>query len=350
MKPGQIPENGSLRDPGTHAYSAAFMADCFDRESCKAGRYRRPFSLIFLAIENRASLVEQTRENIVDTALSEMIGAIMKKVRGSDIVGRVSSDRFCILLAETDGFGSTNTLRRLRRSAHETGKFLYLGKEFALAPCLVSVTYPRDGEDFGELSRVGEEKCLRQRNGPLHRLRLMDKPLWEAFDILVDRNAHENIRNRRDDILHAGHAGKDLGRNGCFSLDRAIYSRLVEAVAQDASSLGDSRGIVIAAGPRPEIFRRIFLSFGSEASARCRICIIGKAGGARFNAKNLAFVDADDEYLKEREVLLYLKENGAYGVFAAGRDDEMCGFNTADEWLVDSMMDKLQGAYFPRGY
>lgn len=349
MKPGQITEKVSLRDPLTRAYSADFMADCFERERSKASRYRRPFSLVFLSVENRASLMVQTRENVVAAALSEMIGAVMKAVRGSDIVGRVSSDRFCVLLAETDGFGSMITLRRLRKRAHETGIFRYLGKEFALAPCLVSVTYPREGKDFGELSRVAEEKCLRQRNGPLHRLRLMDKPVWEAFDILVDKDADGNVQTRRDDGNPAGRDGKDLGRNGYFSLDRAIYLRLVEAIAQDAASLGNSRGIVVAAGPRPEIFRRIFLSFGSEASARCRISIVGKAGSARFDAKNLAFVAADDEYLKDREVLLYLKESGAYGIFATGRDDEMCGFNSSDEWLVDTMMDKLQEEYFPSG-
>lgn len=349
MKPGHMPENRSLRDPLTHAYSAALLANCFERERSKASRYRRSFSLVFLSIENRASLVEQTRENVVSAALSEMIGAVMKAVRGSDIVGRLSSDRFCVLLAETDGFGSMITMRRLRKRAHETGKFRYLGKDFALAPCLASVTYPRDGEDFAELSRLGEKKRLRQKIGPLHRLRLMDKPIWDAFDIIVDKDADENTQTRKDDGVPAERVGKDLGRNGYFSLDRAIYLKLVEAVAQDVASLGNSRAIIVAAGPRPEIFRRIFLSFGAEESARCRISIVGKAGSARFDAKNLAFVAADDEYLKDREVLLYLKESGAYGIFATGRDDEMCGFNSADEWLVDTMMDKMQEEYFPSG-
>jgi hypothetical protein len=76
---------------------------------------------------------------------------------------------------------------------------------------------------------------------------------------------------------------------------------------------------------------------------------VGKAGSRNFDAENLRYTSADDEFLREREVLLYLKENGAYGIFATVRNDEMRGFNTADEWLVDTMIEKMQGVYIQQG-
>lgn len=190
---------------------------------------------------------------------------------------------------------------------------------------------------------------MRQRSGPLHRLRLMDKPFREAFDILLGNQDQQDPPLKEENVERIAENRKDLGRNRRFSMKRETYLRLVEAVAQDVSSLGNSRGLVIAAGPRPEIFRQIFLSFGSSISARRKIYVVGRPGRARFEGINLLHVPSDDEFLKEREVLLYLKENGAYGVFAAGRDDEMSGFSTADEWLVEAMMGKMKEVYSIQG-
>jgi hypothetical protein len=53
--------------------------------------------------------------------------------------------------------------------------------------------------------------------------------------------------------------------------------------------------------------------------------------------------------LRDREVLLYLKENGAFALFGADRGGEIEGFNTADEWLVEAMMEKFQNMYLLQG-
>jgi hypothetical protein len=58
---------------------------------------------------------------------------------------------------------------------------------------------------------------------------------------------------------------------------------------------------------------------------------------------------ADDDRLKEKEILLYLKENGAYGLFATAWQEEVCGFNSADEWLVEAMVEKIQDLYLLQG-
>jgi hypothetical protein len=97
------------------------------------------------------------------------------------------------------------------------------------------------------------------------------------------------------------------------------------------------------------MFKQIFLSLGSESGNGGNIYIIGRAGNTRFDSKNLLYVNAEDDHLSDREFVLCLKENGAYGLFATHRQDEMCGFNTSDEWLVDSMLEKVQEKYHLQG-
>jgi GGDEF domain-containing protein len=342
-------EKVTLRDPETGAYSAAFLADYFEKERYKANRFRRPLSLIFLAIDNFSFLMEQTRESLVAGAIARTVDAIRKALRDSDLIARLDSSRFCIVLPETDHFGSMLALRRLRKAARGVGGIQFLGGEFALQPYFMSATYPRDGKDFRELSGLSEEKYLRQQRSPLHRMNLMEKSFWDAVDVLVGKPEYYDLLRKGEDVPYFTRIRRDLGRNGHFSLPRELFLRIVESVAQDMASDGEARGVVIAAGPRPEIFKQIFLSFGSEPSPGRNIYILGQAGSTRFDAKNLMYMSADDERLKEREIVLYLKENGAYGIFAMGGQDDVCGFNTSDEWLVEAMIEKVQDMYLLQG-
>jgi diguanylate cyclase (GGDEF)-like protein len=342
-------EKISLRDPETGAYSAAFHEDYFEKERFKAGRFRRPLSVIFLVVENFSFLMEQTRESIVVGALSGMVEAVRKALRDSDLVSRQEASRFCIVLPETDAFGAMLTVRRLRKAVRETNRIQFLGAEFSLQVFFMSATCPRDGRDFPELLRVAEEKYARQQKSPLHRHRLADRTFWEAFEILVGKAEYYELLRRGEDVPYFLRFRRDLGRNGHFSVPRETYLRILESVAQDVVTTPEDRGIVIVAGPTPEIYKQIFLSFDPARSPRRNIYIVGQSGSTRFDARNLLYVSTEDEMLRDREVLLYLKENGAYAVFGADRGGDIEGFNTADEWLVEAMMEKIQEMYHLQG-
>ena len=342
-------EKISLRDPETGAYSAAFHEDYFEKERFKAGRFRRPLSVIFLMVENLSFLMEQTRETVVVGALSAMVDALRKALRDSDLLSRQEANRFCIVLPETDAFGAMLAVRRLRKAARERSRIQYLGAEYSLQILFMSATYPRDGRDFPELLRVAEEKYARQQKSPLHRQRLAARSFWDAFEILVGKAEYYETLRRGEDVPYFLRFRRDLGRNGHFSLPRETYLRIVESVAQDMAATPGDRGMVIVGGPTPEIYKQIFLSFEPSRSPRRNIYIVGQSGATRFDAKNLLYVSSEDEMLRDREVLLYLKENGAYALFGADRGGEIEGFNTADEWLVEAMMEKIQEMYHLQG-
>jgi len=342
-------EKVSLRDPETGAYSAAFLADYFEKERYKAGRFRRPLSVVFLVIENFSFLMEQTRESIVVGALTAMVEAVRKAVRDSDLVAREEANRFCIVLPETDAFGALLAVRRLRKAVKEKCRIQFLGTEFILQSFFMSATCPKDGRDFPELLRVAEEKFARQQKSPLHRMRLADRPFWDAFEILVGKREHYELLRKGEDVPYFLRFRKDLGRNAHFSIPRETWLRILEAVAQDVAVNPEDRGLVIAAGPTPEIYKQIFLSYKSSTPHHRNVYVVGQSGGTRFDSKNLMYVATEDELLKEREFVLYLKESGAYGFFCAARESEVEGFNTADESLVEAMLEKAQEMYQLQG-
>jgi diguanylate cyclase (GGDEF)-like protein len=342
-------EKVSLRDPETGAYSAAFLADYFEKERYKAGRFRRPLSVVFLVVENFSFLMEQTRESIVVGAVTSLIDAVRQAVRDSDLVAREEANRFCVVLPETDAFGALLAVRRLRKAVKEKCRIQFLGSEFFLQPFFMSATCPRDGRDFAELLRVAEEKYARQQKSPLYRMRLSERPFWDAFEILLGKREHYELLRKGEDVPYFLRFRKDLGRNAHFSIPRETWLRILESVAQDVAANPEERGLVIAAGPTPEIYKQIFLSFKTSIPQQRNVYVVGQAGNTRFDSKNLMYVATEDELLKDREFVMYLKEGGAYGFFCSARGGEVEGFNTADESLVEAMMEKVQEMYQLQG-
>jgi len=342
-------EKISLRDPETGAYSAAFLADYFEKERYKAGRFHRPLSVVFLVVENFSFLMEQTRESIVVGALTSMVTTVRRAVRDSDLVAREEGNRFCIVLPETDSFGALLAVRRLRKAVKEKCNIQFLGTEFYLQPFFMAATCPRDGRDFPDLLRVAEEKYARQQKGPLHRMRIADRPFWDAFEILVGKREHYDLFRKGEDVPYFLRFRKDLGRNANFVVPRETWLRILEAVAQDVAANPEERGLVIAAGPTPEIYKQIFLSFQPSVTPQRKVYVVGQSGNTRFDSKNLMYIAAEDEQLKDREFVLYMKEGGAYGFFCTARESEVEGFNTADESLVEAMVEKAQEMYQLQG-
>ncbi len=342
-------EKVSLRDPETGAYSAAFLADYFEKERYKASRFHRPLSVVFLVVENYSFLMEQIRESIVVGALTSMVNTVRKAVRDSDLVAREEGNRFCIVLPETDSFGALLAVRRLRKAVKEKCRIQFLGTEYFLQPFFMTATSPRDGREFPDLLRVAEEKFARQQKSPLHRMRLLERPFWDAFEILVGRRENYDLFRKGEDVPYFLRFRKDLGRNAHFSVPRETWLRILEAVAQDVAATPGERGLVIAAGPTPEIYKQIFLSFKPSLTLHRNVYVIGQSGSTRFDSKNLMYVAAEDEQLKDREFVLHLKEGGAYGFFCSARENEVEGFNTADESLVEAMVEKAKEMYQLQG-
>jgi len=342
-------EKVSLRDRETGAYSAGFLADYFEKERYKAGRFRRPLSVVFLVVENFSFLMEQTRESIVVGALSSMIDAIRRAARDSDLVAREEGNRFCIVLPETDAFGALLAVRRFRKAVREKCRIQFLGTEFFLQPFFMSATSPSDGRDFSGLLRVAEEKYARQLKSPLHRMRLADRPFWDGFEILVGKREHYEFLRKGEDVPYFLRFRKDLGRNAHFSVPRETWLRILEAIAQDVAVNPEDRGLVIAAGPTPEIYKQIFLSFKGSIQPNRNVYVVGQSGSTRFDSNNLMYVATEDELLRDREFVLYLKEGGGFGFFCNSRGSDVEGFNTADESLVEAMMEKAQEMYQLQG-
>jgi len=341
-------EKVSLLDPETKVYSEMFFRDFFHKEASKSDRFRRPLTLIHMLIDNYSYLISRTKETIVHEKLSEVLQVIGQTLRDSDIISRVDNNRFCILLPETDYLGGLITIRRLRKALKKILSFEYFDREYSFDVIMRAVSYPADGRTFEELSERAEQKFIAFKRSAASRFHLYDRNLWDLLDVIL--GPPSRWKNGSGQLEGKSHRVKpDFGRNRYFQCDADELLKVVEVVAHDLCIEENTRGIIIVAGPRPELIRQAIGTFDLGESSGKKIYILGKMAIPKMETGNIIVVPTGDDRLDQNVIFIYLKETGAYALCGRLGGGKMMGFNTSDEVMVEILYEKIQELYLIQG-
>src|SRR5439155_26444051 len=103
----------STRDSATGVFTRAFFRERLSAEWRISDRYRRPLSLLVVALDGLEALkgVEDGRPEA--QALRAVANLLVGSSRAADLVARLGVDRFAMILPETDGIGANQLAERL---------------------------------------------------------------------------------------------------------------------------------------------------------------------------------------------------------------------------------------------
>lgn len=342
-------EKITLLDPETKVYSASFFSDYFDKESSKSSRFQRPLSLVYVHLDNYSYLLTRLKETIVHDRVSHILTRIAKALRDSDLISRLESNRFCILLPETDYLGALITIKRLRKMIGDVLRMEYLDKTYYLDILMRAVSFPNDGYTLDELKKSVDKKFILYKRSPVYKYQLQDKSFWDIFEVII--GDFSKYKEQSSDLVDRGNfrVKANFGRNRYFSMETEEFTKVVEVISQDLCMGKDERGILLVAGPRPELIRQILSSFEISNVPSKKIYILGKKAVSKFDAKNVLIVSAEDRRLDSSHILIYLKDSGAYALMTTSADGKLMGFNTSDEVLVETLFEKIQDMYMIQG-
>jgi len=108
-------EQASARtDYLTGALNARHFRDILQREMERTGRYRRPFTIAYLDIDNFKAVNDRFGHDTGDKLLASVASAMKRTLRRTDIIGRVGGDEFAVLLPETGQDAALTTISKLR--------------------------------------------------------------------------------------------------------------------------------------------------------------------------------------------------------------------------------------------
>ncbi|MEE8364776.1 MAG: diguanylate cyclase [Gammaproteobacteria bacterium] len=103
-------------DPLTNCHNRrSFLANA-ETEFDRSRRYSRPFSILFIDIDNFKDINDSYGHAAGDIGLVEITKVCLRNIRESDFLGRIGGDEFGVVLNECDLDDAARTAEKLRQS------------------------------------------------------------------------------------------------------------------------------------------------------------------------------------------------------------------------------------------
>lgn len=169
-------ERRSLRDPGTRAYSRAYLDDAVRNEIQKANRFGDRFSILRIELDDPSG----TGAKIVEGETLEAARRVEGSLRATDLMATDDDGAFLLLLPRTDALGAGVLAQRIR----QTFGALWEGKGAPTAR-FAATTYPVDGTQLESLLQVLDVRVRQAKTSLLAERPELARP--QALDPLLDR-------------------------------------------------------------------------------------------------------------------------------------------------------------------
>ncbi len=282
---------GTIKDPGSSAYSFAYYVDVAGREIDRARRHGRRFAIATIALGTRGS----------PSDVAGVADRLLDALGDTAILARVDEHEFHALLPETDGLGGHACRRRILGKIGGGGLEAYVGV----------ASFPHDGTDLSQLLRVARRRSEACRASTVRRtcahLASLDDILWALEGAPpVDDPAMAGVTTRALDLP------PDAAR------------ALVASVLGDATRGGSA--LVLAAGAE-----------GAHVGSAVRL-----AGASTRDGVAVYVVDAERMPGQPTvEALAVLSDHATYSLLARESGGRMRGVHSADPLLADLLAERV---------
>jgi diguanylate cyclase (GGDEF)-like protein len=142
----------------------------FTAEQLRSQWSNRPYSLLFIEIDQFKRLQSNTNHRIGAAALKVLSGILRDNSRGIDTVARIGEDKFGLLFPETDEYICGILGMRIKSTAEK--KFQTEGWPISLS--MGHVTVIGSEKSFDEILREADEK--------MYSIKLQNHAQWERFN------------------------------------------------------------------------------------------------------------------------------------------------------------------------
>lgn len=151
-----ILKDNLLKDPTTGLYNRTYLLKHLDKMLPLARREQKNVAFLKVGIDHFKAVMEEFDYNISDKVLIELANTLQNTVRESDIVVRLDSDEFLVVLSNIqDGQSAINVAKKLIKnfSLCEVDVNSYTGQTLKKTICVGISMYPEDSTSIDQILR-----------------------------------------------------------------------------------------------------------------------------------------------------------------------------------------------------
>jgi len=340
-------ERGSLRAEGREAYNMAFFRDYADRELFKARRYNRKLAFVRLIIDNYSMLKGRFHDRDVSAVQRQMIEIVNGVLRDADLMAMHSDDTFCLLLPETDYWGSLVMQRRLRQALNGQLRIGDMHKDAQFDIYMRSAAYPVDGNNLEELERASMRRMERLRSSIFYRSDLPSLPFWAVVDRLLGQPG-TLLKGDRLQVPEKLARFEVPGRSRYDLMPSSRLTEILRSFCREVTEAPRVRGVIYSGCSDFEAMRKKLRPLMEIEQTATTFFLLGGDKRVEWEMQRVMPIYIDDPAFRQITFLLYLNEDYAYALFARETKQGLVGFHTSDFYFVENMIAKLQEQYLLR--
>jgi len=340
-------ERGSLRAEGRAAYNMAFFRDYADRELFKARRYNRKLSFVRLIIDNYSMLKGRFHDRDVAAVQRQMIDVVNGVLRDADLMAMHNDDTFCILLPETDYWGSLVMQRRLRQALTGQLRIGDMHKDAQFDIYMRSAAFPADGGNLEELERSSTRRMERLRSSIFYRNDLSTQPFWSVVDRLLGP-PDALLNGERLQVPEKLARFEVPGRSRYDLMPASRLTEILRSFCREVIEAPRVRGVIYSGCSDFEAMRKTLRPLTEVEQTATSFFLLGGNKRVEWEMQRVLPIYIDDPAFRQIRFLLYLNEDYAYALFARETRQGLVGFHTSDFYFVENMISKLQEQYLLR--
>jgi diguanylate cyclase (GGDEF)-like protein/putative nucleotidyltransferase with HDIG domain len=177
----------SLTDPLTGVGSRKLLEDKLEVECTRAKRYRRPFSVAIVDLDNFKTINDVLGHATGDSALKRLTRCMKSQKRAPDILARYGGDEFVILMPETRAEDAVSLLERLRTKLQQ----ISLGENLPFTvSCGIAESSLERADSASEVMRRADIALYEAKSAGRNCVRIWDQTMAErlkAGDIEMEK-------------------------------------------------------------------------------------------------------------------------------------------------------------------
>lgn len=161
----------SVTDPLTGIMNRRYLNDRLSEEIARYNRYKQPFSLLMVDVDEFKEFNDTHGHIIGDKVLKDLAAIIVESLRNTDIPARFGGDEFVLILPQTPKADAINIANRIKENVEKTctphrEEFPYKG----LTVSIGLTSYPDDASSAAELFEKTDQALYLAKKGGRNRL------------------------------------------------------------------------------------------------------------------------------------------------------------------------------------
>jgi len=244
----------SLTDALTSVGSRKLLENKLETEYARAKRYKRPFSVAIIDLDNFKTINDTLGHANGDIALKKLAECMKNQKRTPDILARYGGDEFVILLPETKAQDAFTLLERLRARVHD----IKLDKSLSMTvSCGIAQSLPDTDDSSSEVMRRADLALYEAKSAGRDCTKVWNKNMAKRLD--TNDIEIEKIKNLQRRIAGMSEQAEKMFMQSIWALVQALEAKDVFAEKHSENVMRYAVGIarMMEIGPRQiEVIRR----------------------------------------------------------------------------------------------